>query len=412
MTSRLHTRLSRATAVVSTTAALTLAGACMGAGSAHAASVSTWEKVAQCESSGNWSINTGNGYYGGLQFSLSTWDGYGGSAYAAYPNQASEKQQILIGEKVLAAQGQDAWPNCGPAAGLGADHADPYPSTTPTPDSAPTRDINGDGHDDLVAVNAATGHLQAFYGNGTAGYTLGPDFGAGWGAYSDITDAGDLNGDGRADLVAVNNATGHLQAFYGNGTGGYTLGPDLGAGWGAYSDITNAGDLNGDGRPDLVAVNNATGHLQAFYSNGTAGYTLGPDFGAGWGAYSSITNAGDLNGDGHDDLVAVNTATGHLQAFYGNGTAGYSFGPDFGAGWGAYGNLTDAGDINGDGHDDLVGVNTATGHLQAFYGNGTAGYTPVAPTSARAGAPTTTSPDPRASPRNGARGGPAGCRPE
>ncbi|MBC3843635.1 VCBS repeat-containing protein [Streptacidiphilus sp. 4-A2] len=245
----------------------------------------------------------------------------------------------------------------------------------PTPDSAPTQDINGDGHDDLVAVNAATGHLQAFYGNGTAGYTLGPDFGAGWGAYSDITDAGDLNGDGRPDLVAVNNATGHLQAFYGNGTGGYTLGPDFGAGWGAYSDITNAGDLNGDGRPDLVAVNNATGHLQAFYSNGTAGYTLGPDFGAGWGAYSSITNAGDLNGDGHDDLVAVNTATGHLQAFYGNGTAGYSFGPDFGAGWGAYSNLTDAGDINGDGHDDLVAVNTATGHLQAFYGNGTAGYT-------------------------------------
>ena len=90
----------------------------IGATSAHAASVSTWEAVAQCESSGNWSINTGNGYYGGLQFSASTWDAYGGTADASTADQATEDQQIAVAEKVLASQGPDAWPVCGPEAGL------------------------------------------------------------------------------------------------------------------------------------------------------------------------------------------------------------------------------------------------------------------------------------------------------
>jgi|SRR6185437_3789519 len=83
------------------------------AGSAHASSIN-WDAVAQCESGGNWAINTGNGFYGGLQFTESTWLGYGGGAYAHYANQASRTQQIAIAEKVLAGQGIGAWPVCGP----------------------------------------------------------------------------------------------------------------------------------------------------------------------------------------------------------------------------------------------------------------------------------------------------------
>src|SRR5699024_5572456 len=71
-----------------------------------------WDEVAACESGGDWSINTGNGYYGGLQFSQQTWEGYGGTQYAATADQASKSQQIAIGEKVLAGQGAGAWPTC------------------------------------------------------------------------------------------------------------------------------------------------------------------------------------------------------------------------------------------------------------------------------------------------------------
>jgi resuscitation-promoting factor RpfA len=72
-----------------------------------------WSGVAQCESGGNWHINTGNGYYGGLQFSSSTWQGYGGGAYASRADLATPAQQIAVAEKVLAGQGIGAWPVCG-----------------------------------------------------------------------------------------------------------------------------------------------------------------------------------------------------------------------------------------------------------------------------------------------------------
>jgi len=72
-----------------------------------------WDGVAQCESSGNWSINTGNGYYGGLQFSQSTWEAYGGLEFAPRADLATKEQQIVVAERTLAGQGIGAWPNCG-----------------------------------------------------------------------------------------------------------------------------------------------------------------------------------------------------------------------------------------------------------------------------------------------------------
>ncbi|MFD0276894.1 transglycosylase family protein [Kitasatospora sp. NPDC127111] len=98
-------------------AALPVAGL-VTATSASAASVSTWDAVAQCESGGNWAINTGNGFYGGLQFTSSTWAAFGGTAYAPQANLATKAQQIAIGEKVLASQGPGAWPVCSVKAGL------------------------------------------------------------------------------------------------------------------------------------------------------------------------------------------------------------------------------------------------------------------------------------------------------
>lgn len=69
-----------------------------------------WDAIAQCESGGNWAINTGNGYYGGLQFTLGTWQANGGSGM---PNQASRQEQIRVAENVLRTQGIGAWPVCG-----------------------------------------------------------------------------------------------------------------------------------------------------------------------------------------------------------------------------------------------------------------------------------------------------------
>lgn len=80
---------------------------------------SVWDALAECESGGDWSINTGNGYYGGLQFSYDTWHAYGGGAYADYPHEASREQQIAIAEKVRdATGGYGSWPACAAELGL------------------------------------------------------------------------------------------------------------------------------------------------------------------------------------------------------------------------------------------------------------------------------------------------------
>jgi resuscitation-promoting factor RpfA len=90
---------------------------------ATAAPDSTWDKLAQCESGGRWNINTGNGFYGGLQFTPSTWRGFGGKEFAAMAHQASRDEQIVVAERVLAKQGWNAWPACSRKLGIRGESA-------------------------------------------------------------------------------------------------------------------------------------------------------------------------------------------------------------------------------------------------------------------------------------------------
>jgi resuscitation-promoting factor RpfA len=99
------------------------------AGTASAAPESAWDKLAQCESGGNWSTNTGNGYYGGIQFNAGTWRAYGGSGM---PHHASKAQQIAVAERTLAAQGWNAWPSCSRKMGLRGHAATPGKTAAPT----------------------------------------------------------------------------------------------------------------------------------------------------------------------------------------------------------------------------------------------------------------------------------------
>lgn len=110
-------RVSQASLTVTASGA-GLALPLVGLSTAHAAGAGVWDKVAKCESSGNWSTNTGNGYYGGLQFTSSTWKSFGGTAYAGRADLASKNQQIAVAEKVLRSQGPGAWPVCSVRAGL------------------------------------------------------------------------------------------------------------------------------------------------------------------------------------------------------------------------------------------------------------------------------------------------------
>ena len=128
------------TAKIALTGAFVSAGAAMFAPTASAAPDSDWDRLAQCESGGNWHINTGNGYYGGLQFHAQTWTGFGGGEFAPTADKATREQQIYVAEKVLAQQGWNAWPACSRKLGLNsAPTQRPYPGTS----SAPVRGTAG-----------------------------------------------------------------------------------------------------------------------------------------------------------------------------------------------------------------------------------------------------------------------------
>ena len=122
----------------STSAKVALTGAILGAGaavmapSATAAPDSDWDRLAQCESGGDWHINTGNGYFGGLQFAAGTWTGFGGGEFAPTADKASRIEQIYVAEKVLAQQGWGAWPACSASLGLSSGPTDrPHPNSAP-----------------------------------------------------------------------------------------------------------------------------------------------------------------------------------------------------------------------------------------------------------------------------------------
>jgi resuscitation-promoting factor RpfA len=117
---------------------------------ASAAPDSDWDRLAQCESNGDWSINTGNGYHGGLQFSASTWQAFGGGEFAPTANQASREEQIVIAERTLAGQGWGAWPACSSKLGL---------NSAPTPRTAPaaTQSVPASAPVQKIAANVAAG---------------------------------------------------------------------------------------------------------------------------------------------------------------------------------------------------------------------------------------------------------------
>ncbi|PJN29623.1 transglycosylase family protein [Kitasatospora sp. CB02891] len=284
--------------VVAAASLLTVLAPAATVGTASAASVSTWDKVAQCESGGNWSINTNNGYYGGLQFDSGTWAAYGGRQYAPQANLASKQQQILIGEKVLAVQGQGAWHTCGPQAGLGADHADPYPSVPPVT-SQPTNvqlDIVG-----------GDGALYSQFGNYSSG-----SFNSAWAAISGVP---------ISRLTSVN-VGGNLVHFYAVADGrvfGRDHIPSSNT-WTGWSEIPGGAS----GVKDIAASASGSSVILSIVGGDGALYTQFGNYDAGHFDASWVRRGGA-------ELTRITSVTGNSDTIriYGVGAGGRVYGADY-----------------------------------------------------------------------------------
>jgi nucleoid-associated protein YgaU len=170
----------RSTVVAGTTGPLALAAlGTVVAPAAHAAPVN-WDAIAQCESSGNWAADTGNGFFGGLQFTKSTWKAFGGSGT---PQSASREEQIAVAEKVLDGQGIGAWPVCGKHGSSGKTvSTSRHSASTDAP--ATTRHSASTGRTS-TPKHAASGDYTVAQGDTLGSIAAGHGVGGGWKALAD-----------------------------------------------------------------------------------------------------------------------------------------------------------------------------------------------------------------------------------
>ncbi len=188
-------------------------------------------------------------------------------------------------------------------------------------------DVTGDGTADLLSRVAADGTTEVRPGDGNGGFGQPVTTFGSLAGHDLITVAGDLDGDGHADLVARDPATGRLDAYLGNGQAGFTV-KQLGDSWGRYDLVDGPGDVDGDGRPDIVA----RGTEGAFYLvPGVAGVGFGEPvrIRGRWKGYDTITGHGDFNGDGRVDLLvrSAGSSEAYVKPNRGNGRFGHALGP-------------------------------------------------------------------------------------
>jgi len=237
-------------------------------------------------------------------------------------------------------------------------------------------DYNGDGLADVVARRNATGALEIWPGNGSGGFSFGSKYtvGFGWNAMNLIETAGDLNSDGRADLIAREASTGRLYFYPGNGTG-FAPFQSIGRGWEVMAQIVSGHDYSGDGKVDIIAVEAGTGTLWLYPGTGT-GTSFSPrlNIGSSWNLTHELTAVGDTNEDGDADIVAVRNAVDCMYFYAGPGSEKFAPGVLIDCGWDVLVGAAAVGDFTGDGHLDWVGKDPDSNFLLLFHGDGTGSF--------------------------------------
>ncbi|GAA2125507.1 FG-GAP repeat domain-containing protein [Glycomyces algeriensis] len=245
-------------------------------------------------------------------------------------------------------------------------------------------DLTGDGRPDLLARDTRNGELWTHPGNGAGGLGSRILVGGGWNALGAFTSGGDFDGDGKIDLLAVNKASGTLDLYPGLGNGTFGSRSAAGTGWGAMDTLAATGDLNEDGNTDLLAHDSRNGQYYLYLGDGNgglygrSGIAASLD-GSGSDRYNQVMAVGDVDGDAKEDLVAVDSRTGELElhSLNGNGTAVHA-GRVIATGWGgnrlAAVNEERAYDYNGDGASDFIARRNSDGITYLYPGNGSGSH--------------------------------------
>ncbi|MET8967981.1 FG-GAP-like repeat-containing protein [Streptomyces hydrogenans] len=258
---------------------------------------------------------------------------------------------------------------------------EPYPYWYANPQAAAPAfgDLNGDKAADVLARDKA-GRLWFLPGDGS-GTLVGA---GGWNAMNALTRHGDFSGDGKEDVIAREASTGKLWLYKGSGTGSVGSRVLIGSGgWNSMNHLTAFGDLTGDGRSDLLAVEKSTGKLWLYPGTATGPLGARKLLGSGgWNSMNALIGFGDMTKDGKADLLTREPSTGKLWLYPGK-TDGLATRVLIGGGWNVMAGFLAVGDNNGDGYTDLAAVTNGdyasnlgrgAGNLLIYGGRATNGF--------------------------------------
>ncbi|HET7399940.1 MAG TPA: SpoIID/LytB domain-containing protein [Intrasporangium sp.] len=234
------------------------------------------------------------------------------------------------------------------------------------------RDVTADGNTDLVAVAQGSGALYVYPTDGTGGWR--PRVGAasgGWTQYPKAFTAGTWDADAVSDLM-YQTGNGDLYLAPGTGDGTFGAARRVGTGWQVHNLVFPAGDVDGDGRTDLLARRASDGRLVLYPGTGDGGFAPSREVGWGWNGLTAVFSPGDFDGDGIPDVLA-RRADGGLWLYPGNGTGGFRAARQVGSGWAQFASVTGAGDVDGDGSADVL-ASASDGTLWLYRGDGAGGW--------------------------------------
>jgi hypothetical protein len=239
-----------------------------------------------------------------------------------------------------------------------------YPAGTQQTNSVAIGDLNGDGKADMVATYMYNVLVYFNDGNGVFGtpvsYTAGSDP-----IYVDIHD---LNGDRKPDLAIANEGSKNVSVFFNNGMGGFGTATNYTVGSNPYS--LKVGDLNGDGTPDLSVVNHGTNNVSVLFNNGSGKFSSPTNYTTGTSPQDIIMK--DLNGDGKPDMAVSNEVSNNVSVFFNNGSG--NFGAESNYNVGTRPIMMGAADFNGDGKTDLTVANSGSNNLSVLFNNGNGAF--------------------------------------
>ena len=240
-------------------------------------------------------------------------------------------------------------------------------------------DFNGDGKTDLVVVNNSDSTLASFLGDGKGGFSLHATLTSA----SDLSSpravvVGDFNKDGKMDAAVANYASNKVAVFFGDGLGGFSSHAIFNSGGTGVTGLTAlaVGDFNGDGNLDLAAANYNSGTVGILLGDGHGGFSTAVTFNSG-GLNPRSLAVGDFNADNKLDLAVTNTDNNTIGILLGDGHAAFSAAPAINTGDGSYPSGIAVGDLNKDGKTDIVVANNHSHTVGILFGQGGGLFSPI-----------------------------------